>query len=50
MLQDEVRTNAYKNIIYAAKEYFTGKVVMDVGAGTGELVRLNQQHYLKCII
>jgi len=37
MIQDDVRTNAYMNAIYNAKPYFEGKIVMDVGAGTGIL-------------
>jgi predicted RNA methylase len=35
MLQDQVRTNAYKEAIYNSSELFAGKIVMDVGAGTG---------------
>lgn len=35
MLADKVRTNAYKDAIYNAKHLFEGKVIMDIGAGTG---------------
>ncbi|XP_035706093.1 protein arginine N-methyltransferase 6 isoform X2 [Folsomia candida] len=37
MLADKVRTNAYKDAIYNAKHLFEGKVIMDIGAGTGIL-------------
>ena len=37
MLQDTVRTNAYKNFIYQNKEKIKDKVVLDVGCGTGIL-------------
>ncbi|AMD22017.1 HGL323Cp [Eremothecium sinecaudum] len=37
MLQDTVRTLAYRNAIYQNKELFRGKVVLDVGCGTGIL-------------
>jgi len=37
MLSDEVRTNAYKNAIYALADRIKNKVVLDVGAGTGIL-------------
>ncbi|KAF4525040.1 hypothetical protein B566_EDAN001953 [Ephemera danica] len=36
MLEDKPRTEAYKNAILSS-ENFKGKVVMDVGAGTGIL-------------
>lgn len=35
MLSDETRTLAYKNAIMNSKHIFDKKVVMDVGAGTG---------------
>lgn len=37
MLKDEVRTLAYKNAIQRNKHLFEGKVVLDVGCGTGIL-------------
>lgn len=37
MLGDAERTNAYKNAIFQHKEAIQGKVVLDVGAGTGIL-------------
>lgn len=37
MLKDEVRTLTYRNSIYMNKHLFKGKVVLDVGCGTGIL-------------
>ena len=37
MLKDKVRTLAYKNAIFTNPKLFKGKVVLDVGAGTGIL-------------
>ena len=37
MLTDTVRTNAYRNFIYENKHLFKGKLVLDVGCGTGIL-------------
>merc|ERR1711894_802889 len=37
MLKDEVRTLTYRNSIYHNKHLFRGKVVLDVGCGTGIL-------------
>ncbi|CAN0901390.1 Protein arginine N-methyltransferase 1.1 [Linum grandiflorum] len=37
MLKDVVRTKTYQNVIYQNKHLFKGKVVLDVGAGTGIL-------------
>lgn len=37
MLQDTVRTDAYRDFIYANKHLFKDKVVLDVGCGTGIL-------------
>eukprot|EP01134_Creolimax_fragrantissima_P005935 CFRG5935T1 len=37
MIRDEVRTQAYRRAILDHKDYFKGKVVLDVGAGTGIL-------------
>lgn len=37
MLQDTVRTDAYRDFIYDNKHLFAGKIVLDVGCGTGIL-------------
>jgi len=37
MLKDEVRTLTYRNSMYHNKHLFQGKVVLDVGSGTGIL-------------
>ncbi|KAL8695184.1 MAG: hypothetical protein Q9224_003439 [Gallowayella concinna] len=37
MLKDSVRTDAYRDFIYENKNLFAGKVVLDVGCGTGIL-------------
>ncbi|PJF16711.1 Protein arginine N-methyltransferase 8 [Paramicrosporidium saccamoebae] len=37
MLKDEVRTMAYRNAIYRNRHLFEGKVVLDIGCGTGIL-------------
>jgi protein arginine N-methyltransferase 3 len=37
MLKDAVRTDAYRDFIYNHKSLFAGKVVLDVGCGTGIL-------------
>ncbi|KAI9576323.1 protein arginine N-methyltransferase 1-B [Glossina fuscipes] len=37
MLKDEVRTITYRNAMYHNKHLFRGKVVLDVGCGTGIL-------------
>lgn len=37
MLKDEVRTKSYRNSIINNKHLFKGKVVLDVGCGTGIL-------------
>ncbi|KAL8803756.1 MAG: hypothetical protein Q9182_002966 [Xanthomendoza sp. 2 TL-2023] len=37
MLKDSVRTDAYRDFIYDNKNLFAGKVVLDVGCGTGIL-------------
>ena len=37
MLQDEVRTGAYQSAVMQNKKDFEGKVVVDVGTGTGIL-------------
>lgn len=37
MLKDETRTLTYRNAMYHNKHLFKGKVVLDVGCGTGIL-------------
>ncbi|KAH8903939.1 hypothetical protein BR93DRAFT_946790 [Coniochaeta sp. PMI_546] len=37
MLKDRVRTDAYRDFIYRNKHLFAGKVVLDIGCGTGIL-------------
>ena len=37
MLEDKVRTLAYRDYIYSHKHLFKDKVVLDVGCGTGIL-------------
>ena len=37
MLKDEVRTLTYRNSMYHNKHLFKGKIVLDVGCGTGIL-------------
>lgn len=37
MLKDQVRTMAYRNAIYRNRHLFEGKVVLDIGCGTGVL-------------
>ena len=37
MLKDAVRTDAYRDFVYDNKHLFQGKVVLDVGCGTGIL-------------
>ncbi|KAF2149283.1 S-adenosyl-L-methionine-dependent methyltransferase [Myriangium duriaei CBS 260.36] len=37
MLQDTIRTDAYRDFIYGNKHLFVGKTVLDVGCGTGIL-------------
>jgi type I protein arginine methyltransferase len=37
MLKDTVRTDAYRDFVYENKHLFQGKVVLDVGCGTGIL-------------
>ncbi|KZF25228.1 putative ribosomal protein arginine N-methytransferase rmt3 [Xylona heveae TC161] len=37
MLKDTIRTDAYRDFIYENKDLFKGKVVLDVGCGTGIL-------------
>ena len=37
MLGDTVRTDAYRDFVYENKHLFAGKVILDVGCGTGIL-------------
>lgn len=37
MIQDSARTEAYKNAILSNRTLFEGKIVLDVGSGTGIL-------------
>lgn len=37
MIQDSARTETYKNAILSSRSVFEGKIVLDVGAGTGIL-------------
>ena len=37
MLKDEVRTLTYRNSMYHNKHLFKGKIVLEVGCGTGIL-------------
>jgi protein arginine N-methyltransferase 1 len=37
MLKDSVRTNAYMDAIINNPELFKGKIVLDIGSGTGIL-------------
>jgi 2-polyprenyl-3-methyl-5-hydroxy-6-metoxy-1,4-benzoquinol methylase len=37
MLRDTVRTYAYRDFMYANRALFSGKVVLDIGCGTGIL-------------
>jgi protein arginine N-methyltransferase 1 len=48
MLKDKVRTESYQNFIYQNADFFKGKIVMDIGCGTGILsmfaVKAGAQH------
>ncbi|ODQ64495.1 S-adenosyl-L-methionine-dependent methyltransferase [Nadsonia fulvescens var. elongata DSM 6958] len=37
MLKDKIRTESYRDFIYQNKDVFKGKIVMDIGCGTGIL-------------
>ena len=48
MLKDEVRTLTYRNAMYHNRHLFKGKIILDVGCGTGILsmfaVRAGAKH------
>ncbi|KAJ3293433.1 Protein arginine N-methyltransferase 1 [Borealophlyctis nickersoniae] len=50
MLKDEVRTISYRNSIYQNQHLFKGKVVLDVGCGTGILCMFAAKAGAKMVI
>ena len=50
MLQDEVRTQSYRNAIKDCKHLFQGKIVLDVGCGTGILSMFAARNGAKHVI
>lgn len=53
MLQDKVRTDSYRNAIVNNAHLFKGKVVLDVGCGTGILSMVSKAalyHHIACLI
>jgi protein arginine N-methyltransferase 3 len=50
MLKDRVRTEAYRDAILGNKQWFEGKVVLDVGCGTGILSMFAAQAGAACVI
>jgi protein arginine N-methyltransferase 1 len=50
MLKDEVRTMSYKNAIQKNAHLFRGKVVLDVGCGTGILAMFAAKAGAKLVI
>lgn len=59
MLNDKPRIDAYKNAIFSNENYFKGRRVLDVGAGTGNveveiintanLKQVSRVLYLSCV-
>ena len=50
MLKDEVRTTSYRDAIVKNSHLFKGKVVLDVGCGTGILCMFAAQAGAKLVI
>jgi len=46
MLSDKTRVLAYKTAIFNSKEKFQDKIVMDIGAGSGTMIRYFQNSHI----